>query len=300
MTLRVPNLMNNPRTMLDLQRIKQAFTQTSKQLSSGQAIVDIGDDPSGMTQILGYQASISQNAQYASQVDTANAQLDSASTVLTSLGTDMNRLLQLAQEGMTSDGTAASQGAIASEVDALRDNLISLGNTQVQGRYIFAGSDTTQKPFDASGNYLGNHNDISLQVSPSVSVVTNVPGDTLYFGGAGGQGSNADLLTQVANLSTALKANNQAGIQAAYSNLQTISDRMNSVTADVGTRQSGITDLQAGLKSFGNTLDNLKSSIQSVDYASAAVNLNAQYVAQQATLHVMSKANQQNLFDYMS
>lgn len=299
MTLRVPNLMNSPRTQLDLQRIKQAFAKTSQQLSSGQAIVDIGDDPSGMTQILGYQATISQNAQYVAQADTANAQLESTATILTTVGSDINRLLTLAQEGMTSGVTNSSQGAIASEVDSLRDNLISMGNTQVQGRYLFAGSDTTQKPFDASGAYAGNSNDLTLQVSPSVSVTTNVPGDTLYFGGAGGQGTNADLLAQVANLSTALKANNQAGIQAAYTNIQTISDRINSVVADVGSRQSGLTDLQSGLKSFGNTLTGLKSTIQSVDYAAAAVNLNSESVAQQATLHVMSKSTQQNLFDYL-
>jgi flagellar hook-associated protein 3 FlgL len=299
MALRVPNLMNSPRTQIDLQRIKQSFAKTAQQLSSGQAIVDIGDDPSGLTQVLGYQATISQNAQYVAQVNTADAQLESASTVLTTLGSDINRLLQLAEEGQGTGTTNTSQAAIAAEVDALRDNLISLGNTQVQGRYIFSGTDTTTKPFDSTGAYAGNNNDISLQVSPSVSVVTNVPGDDLYFGGAGGQGSSADLLAQVASLSAALKANNTAGVATAYNNLQAISDRINSVVADVGSRQSGIADLKSGLTSFGNTLTTLKSSIQSVNYANAAVNLTSEAMAQQATLHVMSKANQQNLFDYL-
>jgi flagellar hook-associated protein 3 FlgL len=302
MSLRVTNLMNNPQSLLDLQRIKQAYAQSSEQISSGQAIVDIGDDPSGTTQILGYQASISLNGQYVSQINTANSQLQSASTVLTSVGTDINQLMELAQSGMGSGATSQSQAALASQVQSLRTNLISLGNTQVQGRYIFAGTDTTQAPFDSTGSYQGNGNSISLNVSPSISVATNVAGDQLYFGGsaATSQGTDSDLLAQANALATALQNNDSTGIQTAYNNLSTIQGRVNTIVADVGSRQSGLQDLQSGLTSLDNTLTSQQSSIQSVDYPTAIVNLNAANVAEQATLSTMAKASQNNLFDYLS
>lgn len=300
MTLRVPNLMTSPQAQLDLQRIKQALAKTSQQITSGQAIVEIGDDPSGMTQILGYQASISLNGQYVSQADTAKAQLSSAETVMTTMGGTISRLQELAQAGMASGATPSSQAAIAAEVDSLRANLISLGNTQAQGRYIFAGTNTTQKPFDSAGAYSGNNNSISLDISQNASVVTNIPGDTLFFGGPAGQGSTQDLLAQVADLSAALKANTPAAIQAAYDNIGKISDRISSLVADVGSRQSGVKDLQSGLTELNSTLTALKSGVQSVDYPTAIVELNSQYVAQQASLSTMAKTNSQNLFSYLA
>ncbi len=300
MTMRVPNLLNNVQAQLDLQRIKQSFAQTAQQVSSGQAIVDIADDPGGNTQILGYQANISQNGQYISQANTANAYLTSTSTILTTMGNDLNSLTQLAQEGLGSGATTSSQDAIATQVDALRSDLISLGNTQEQGRYIFAGTNTTQQPFDpTTGAYSGNDGSISLAVSQTATVATNVPGDTLFFGGAGGEGGDGDLLTQAANLATALQANDTAGIQTAYNNLQAISDRVNTIVADVGSRQNGIQAVQSGLTAFNNTLTTQESSIASVDYPTAITQLNQESVAEQATLSVMSKANQKTLFDYL-
>jgi flagellar hook-associated protein 3 FlgL len=300
MTMRVPNLLNNAQAQLDLQRVKQSFAQTVQQVSSGQAIVDIGDDPSGTSQILGYQADISQNAQYISQANTANSYLTSTSTVLTTMGNDLNSLMSLAQEGLGSGATASSQDAIATQVTALRSDLISLGNTQEQGRYIFAGTNTTQQPFDpATGAYSGNDGSISLAVSQTASVVTNVPGDTLFFGGPGGQGGDGDLLAQAANLSTALQANDTAGIQTAYNNLQAISNRVNTIVAGVGGRQNGIQAVQSGLTSFNNTLTTQESSIASVDYPTAITQLSQESVAEQATLSVMSQSNQKTLFDYL-
>ncbi len=57
MTMRVPNLMNNAQSMLDLQRIKQQYSQTVQQLTTGKAIVNLGDDPTSSSLSPTYQSS---------------------------------------------------------------------------------------------------------------------------------------------------------------------------------------------------------------------------------------------------
>jgi flagellin-like hook-associated protein FlgL len=91
MTLSVPNLMNNPQSMLDLQRIKQQYSNTVMQLTTGKAIVNLGDDPTSSAQIASYQSSIDLNSQYIAQANSAGAQMQSTSTVLSSMTSDINR-----------------------------------------------------------------------------------------------------------------------------------------------------------------------------------------------------------------
>jgi flagellar hook-associated protein 3 FlgL len=305
MTMRVPNLMNNAQSMLDLQRIKQQYAGTALQVSSGKAIVNLGDDPAGTAQIMNDQTSISRNADYLDAGNTATAQMQSSSEVLTTMGLHLDRLLELGQEGLGGTATADSQAGIATEVDALRTDLISLGNTQASGKYIFAGTKTTTAPFvDGPGpdattvTYNGNDGIIKMELSPSVTVATNIPGSALFFG-PGGQGSATDLLAQTAALRDGLLNNDREQVQTAYRNLQTISGRLNVSVADLGDRENGVAALDNGLTTYNQNLTNQQSTISSVDYPKAITQLNEDGVAQQATLNTVAKTNAKTLFDYI-
>jgi len=308
MSMRVPSLMNNAQSLLDLQRIKASYAAVSQQLTTGQAAPNLGDDPSGTALVMNYQSSISLNTQYMGQADTATSQLQSSSTVLTTMGSNISRLLELGQEGLAGTSSPSSRVAIGSEVDALRSDLIGLGNTQASGKYLFAGTKTTTKPFldnvPAAGGlpqsvtYQGDAGTVRLDLGTSNSVVTNIPGSTLFFG-PGGQGSATDLLAQTTALRDALTSNNTAALQTAYDNLQTINDRINVAMADLGGRENGITTLKDGLSAFNSNLTTIQSSVASVDYPTAITQFSQDSVAQQATLSVMAKSNQKSLFDYI-
>jgi flagellar hook-associated protein 3 FlgL len=303
MTMRVPNLMNNAQSMLDLQRIKQQFSVTVQQLTTGKSIINLGDDPTGSSQIMSYQASVDLNTQYISMADAASGQMQNTSTVLTSMTSDLNRVMDLAQSGLST--TTGGQAAEASEVDSLRTGLIALGNTQIAGTYLFAGTKTTTQPFvdnpattPQSVTYNGNSGLTRLNVGVSTTVTTNIPGDSLYFG-PGGQGSATDMLAQVTAVRDALTSGDTAALKTAYTNLQAISTRLGVATTDMGGRENGVTALQTGLSAFNATLQAQQTTLQSVDYPTAITQLNAENLAQQASLSAMAKANTKSLFDYI-
>jgi flagellar hook-associated protein 3 FlgL len=190
--------------------------------------------------------------------------------------------------------------------------MISLGNTQASGKYIFAGTMTTTKPFaNVPGNYAvnppvldstsyaGDNGLINLDLGTSVTVATNIPGSTLFYG-PGGQGSSTDLLAQTAALRDALNGVPGSNLQTAYNNLQAISDRINVSVADLGGRENGVTQLKNGLDSFNTNLSTIQSSVALVDYATAITQLTQESTSQQATLSVMAKSNQKSLFDYIA
>lgn len=67
------------------------------------------------------------------------------------------------QLGKANTATTTSDGikAIATSIEGLKENLYQLANTQVEGEYVFAGSNSSVKPFekDASGKitYVGDN-----------------------------------------------------------------------------------------------------------------------------------------------
>ena len=195
MTIRVPDPMNSAQMQLDLQRVKLQYAQYSAQISSGNAIVNVGDNPSGSALILNFQTSINQNNQYLSQINTSMSYLQNSETVATTLGSNVTTLMQLAQEGMNGTQSTTSRNAIASQVTSVYNNMVNLGNTQVEGKYIFGGSATGAPPFTAPTSpataitYNGNNSTIQVAVGQSMTTPTNIPGTFPFAGVSSGQTS---------------------------------------------------------------------------------------------------------------
>jgi len=311
MTIRTPNPINSSQMLLDLQRSKERYSNYATQLTTGKAIVNLGDDPAGSAAILNFQASIDQNRQFMSQIDSATGFLQNSETVATSVQTQVTRLMELAQNGMNGTQSSVSRGAIASEVDGIFTNLVNLANTKVQGKYIFAGTNTTTVPFDSatapagspnSITYNGNNATINFTVGASATSATNIAGDTLFLGGAApaAYGGNLDLFNATKSLSQALTAGNTAAIQTAYTNLQAISAHLNDSITHLGGLQNGIDNIKTSLADINTNLKAVQDTVEGVDYPSAITGFTRESTAQSATLSVMARISSKSLFDYLA
>lgn len=302
MTLRTPNPTINQGLLLDVQRNKERIAVLQEQIATGKRINRPGDDPTGSAMILDFQVSIDRNTAYLRQADSALSFLGTAETATQSLSDSIMRLFEIGIQALTSPVNANSRAASAQEVDGLRSTIISVGNTQDQGRYIFSGTSTLTAPFTGPSAgpiaYGGNPGLINLDVSPSYTVTTNVPGSTLFFG-PGGQGSSSDLFQAVTDLRDGLAGNNTAQIQTAYNNLQTIFNRVVQTTGDLGGRQAALLNLKDTLDTANIGLESLVNTTGQVDYAAAATDFNTAQTIQQATLSTLAKVNQKSLFDYL-
>ena len=296
MTLRTVNPYTSYQVLLDYQRTKSQLATLSEQISSGNRLTSLGVDPNASALVLNFENSIQQNKAYVKQADSATAMLQSTETALQAVNDAIVRLQELAVQGTgTGDNSGAEQ-----EVLSIKDNLLSLANTQTNGKYIFAGTRTQTVPFasTASGaDYGGDTGIISLDVSSSTSVATNLIGDTVFFG-SGGQDSPTDLFAQVTDLATALRTN--ASTSTVQANLKTILSEVNAKLAEVGGREAGLQQHQANLESYNTTLKDIQASYQSVDYPTASVEYAQAQLSQQATLAMLGKGQDLNLFSYLA
>jgi flagellar hook-associated protein 3 FlgL len=303
MSLRTPNTLTSRQTLLDLQRTKERISILQDQIASGNRIVRLSSDPSGAALILDFQTSIDRNTAYLRQVDTAGSFLSAAETMLTAISSHMMRLGELGTQGLVGQVGASGRIAIGQEVDGIRSALLSLANSQDQGKFLFAGSTTLTQPFSGPPagpiTYAGNSGIINMDVSNVFTVPTNIPGNTAFFG-PGGQGSATDLFQAVTDLRDALLANNTAQIQTAHDNLLGIHSRIIQHITDLGGRQSSLNQLRETLGAINLNLETVLDNTQGLNYPEAVAEFSNEQTIQQATLQTMAKVSRQNLFDFLA
>ncbi len=77
--------------------------------------------------------------------------------------------------------TTTSREVIAKELETIRQQIVDLANTSVNGQFLFSGSLTNTKPFDYSGNYYGDDKRLNVVTGDGVKNAYNIPGYDLFY-----------------------------------------------------------------------------------------------------------------------
>lgn len=162
--------------------------QAQQQASSGVRVQTAGDDPVAAQCLLMLQQQKDMLAQFSGNISNINSSLTNEESVLTAINATIQAASQLALKagGVTSD---ADRKSISVEVGALEDQLLGLLNSKdAAGNYLFSGSKTDTPPYsrniDGTYNYQGDENELSLQVSETLTVRTGDTGKTILEGAA--------------------------------------------------------------------------------------------------------------------
>ncbi|MDY3246733.1 flagellin [Campylobacter sp.] len=89
------------------------------------------------------------------------------------------KLIQAANSG---EHSTTSRVAIANDLKAMREQLVSISNTAINGQYLFSGTAVDTKPISFDGSYNGNDNNIQVLAGSNLTVPFNIPGEGLFLG----------------------------------------------------------------------------------------------------------------------
>jgi flagellar hook-associated protein 3 FlgL len=96
-----------------------------------------------------------------SQLQKTQGQNNMADSSMAEIKKVLEKAIELMGKANTATTTADGIAAIASEISGIKENLYQFANTQVEGEYVFAGSNTSVKPFEKDSNgkvtYEGNN-----------------------------------------------------------------------------------------------------------------------------------------------
>ncbi len=290
-----------------IQKLQSDLYSAQNQVSTGRRIVTPKDDPIGAAQALMVTQAGAVNELYLKNQGTADSKLSALDSTLQGINDELVNIYEksiAAGNGAYSD---SDRKAIAAELTERLDSLISLANTQDgNGRYVFAGFQSTTKPFSGSPVvYAGDDGQQKLQVTASQYVTTNLSGNDVFMNvvDANGVSTGQSMFQSVQDMITFLNTPGGSAGSTAYTDaLKNISASIDNVLrnqATVGARQSS-------LESMSNTAEDRKvqyaqqlSAIEDLDYAKAITEISQKKLQLEATQATFAKTAQLSLFSYI-
>ena len=287
--MRVANKSIYEMVKYNLSQITDEMSRANKVISSGKRITELSDDPVGLVQSLHIRSALSGLEQTGRNISLGESWLSAAESSLTEVQTILSNAKALCVQ-MASGTTGPGQRASAAlTVQNMLEEVISLANTEVAGRYIFSGSRTEEAPFEQDGTYRGNNTSFSIKIGRDATIEIGQDGEPIF----------SDIFTALNDLKSALETNDVDRIGSALGDLDEQFQAVTRRISEVGSRR-------ARMEIKGRILEDLKlgnrerlSVLEDADIAEAIVELKSIELAYQAALTSSSKIMTLSLMDYL-
>ena len=278
-----------------MQSTQSKVAEIQAKLGSGKQMLHPSEDPGKANLISGLVSAKERQEVYSKNVDAGETRLTAESAVLESMTSIMQRVTQLAVQSSNDTLGASDRDVIATEIKALRDELLNLTNTQdLSGSYIFSGNKTGSPAFveDASGvvNYNGDYGRMEINVSDVRSIAINTLGSELF--------SAADFAA-LDDLVADLRANNGADVRTRLDNVNSINDRLINSYGAMAGRLAAMESQRNVIEETTLRIDELLIRENDLDYAEAVTDLSKESVALQALQASFAKIAQLSLFNFI-
>ncbi|MEI7986438.1 MAG: flagellar hook-associated protein FlgL [Armatimonadota bacterium] len=278
-----------------IQKSGNAYFAAQRRVSTGRRINDLGDDPTGVSNIISMSSVKAGLAQYSANLDRANSRLASTENSFAEVTTLLNRANALTVSGATATIGQNERQAMASEMTSIRDRLVQLANSKDgNGDYIFAGTAVKTTPFSvASGviTYNGDLGSVKVEAAPGQTMDLTISGSQSFFTTA------FDTLTTTI---TALQNNDTASLSnASLTNIQASLQTSNQYRGEIGNRMRTVTDYQFDQTRRIEELTKGVSDVTDVDLAQAITDYQSAQTAYQAALQMAGQGNKLSLMDFI-
>lgn len=289
----------NPYPMPDLlsalENLQQRQNTATLELASGSSINKPSDNPAGAAQLTRISDLNSQVDSYQRSIGSINGQFSTADSTLDSVVKVLQRAISLGVEGANGTLSETDRTGVATEVEGIQSQLLSLANTSYQGQYIFAGTATVQ-PFVVDSSqpsgvrYDGNNGINHVTIGNGYQLQDNVPGSQIFNG-------PGDVFQAIQDLITGLQSN--TGIDTAVTELGTAVTYVSGQQVFYGNALDQTQSQQSYLSTQSLGLSQQQNAVGAADLAAVASQVESDQIATSATLEAIGKMPQSSLFDYL-
>jgi flagellar hook-associated protein 3 FlgL len=219
-------------------------------------------------------------------------------SALGSVVTQLNQAISLAAQGNNGTLDASDLKAISTQLAGVRDEVLSLANTNYQGQYVFGGSQTGTTPFTLDSTtspstvtYNGDSNVNTLESPNGQAIQLNLPGDQIFTS------TTANVLgtlnNLVADFATGTSGSGVADTSALTSALNFVSQQR--VTID--NSLSRLTAASSAATEEATQLTTVQTNLMQADIPAVSTQLSLTASQQAALINVISALGSGSLFD---
>ncbi|MCS7034364.1 MAG: hypothetical protein NZ561_10305, partial [Phycisphaerae bacterium] len=177
---------NNLRQMVatgNLSRTQVQLLKVQDQLATGRRLNSPSDDPGAAAIIQSIRKTLEQRSTFLQNIRSAENHLAAVDSALAEATELLNEAQQIASANVGSDVSAEARSAAAAVIDSIYSQLLSVGNRQFEGMFLFAGDRSTRPPFQEAGGgvqFVGTRNVLKNDFDEATTLAFMVDGDTVF------------------------------------------------------------------------------------------------------------------------
>lgn len=286
-----------PDLLADVAQRQQEINTDEQQIASGLSVNVPSDNPAAAAVLVQNAEQTLQADQFQRSIGSVQGEIQNADSTLSSVITALQQAIDLGVEGANGTVNVSDRQAIATQVEGIQSQLLSLANLTYQGNYVFAGTATQTAPYVLDPNstsgvtYDGNSGVNSVSLGNQFKLQTNLPGSQLFSNGDNGMfQSIQDLITSLLSGTGINTAVNEVSNASSYINLQAVF---------YGNALNQLNSQQTYLGSDTTQLAQQQTAVAGTDLTNVISNLTTAQTSLQATLEAIGQTSQIDLFDYL-
>ncbi len=180
---RISNNLRSNTVLSSLRRNQLEVFRAQTRVATGRSYLSPSEDPVRAARALNLTQTLAGQIQFVENLRHGDDTLAAADQSLTELNSLLIEANEIASQNVSNLTSAAERAAVADIITGIRNQLQIVGNREFNGRFLFAGQQTTERPFiDALGGvaYVGDTRDLFTRTSPDLEAVLNVTGSALF------------------------------------------------------------------------------------------------------------------------
>jgi flagellar hook-associated protein 3 FlgL len=286
-----------------LDQIQQRLQTAQTELTTGLQINNVSDDPSEIADIWQLNSELDQTNQTNTNLGQVQTEVNSAESSLGSAVTLVEQAETYGSEGSSGTSSADANQDLATNLGAILQQLVSIANTSVQGRYIFAGDTDQTPPYTID---LTQTDPVSAyQGSASTRQILGADGNTFPVALTAQQifdssDAQTNVFDSITDLMQGLQNNNTSQISSALADVQSADTYLNQQLAFYGTVQDRVQAETTFGQNYTTQLQTQLAGVQDANEAADITNMTQAQTQLQAALQSEAQLPRTTLFDYLS
>jgi flagellar hook-associated protein 3 FlgL len=286
-----------PDLLAEVAGTQQQINTDEQQIASGKSVNVPSDNPAAAALLVQNAGDTSAADQFERSLGSIQGEMQNAESALSSVTNALQQAITLGTEGANGTVNAADRAALATQVEGIQNQLISLANLSYQGNYIFGGTASQTPPYvldpsSPSGvTYQGNTGVNNVTLGSHFSLQTNLPGSQLL------SASGNDMFQSIQDLITGLQSG--TGIGAAVTQIGSALNYVSAQSVFYGNGLDQLTAQQTFLSSETTQLAQQQSTEGGADLTAVISNLTTSQTSLEATLQAIADTAQTNLFSFL-
>jgi flagellar hook-associated protein 3 FlgL len=184
--MKVTNQMTFRLMQAEMNKTSNRLMDLRQQASSGLKFNKPSDDPSSVRPVLDYSANIQANQRYQENMSTSLNRMQAQDGNLEHVTETLVRVKEQTIQAINASVNEDDLDIQAEEVRQMKKELLDTANSQLDGKFQFAGYEEGTKPFvtraDGSVAYQGDDQSQKVDIGPGEKLEISIPGRELFLG----------------------------------------------------------------------------------------------------------------------